>query len=241
MSTDKLTGNFTYSSLKQTIKNKGIVGQNLSEALKKIAAANGIDDITKIDGSQKITVGESIFEKYASQNQDLSTSDNSDILKSYSASFLDAFNTNKVLSTDLNSLPEIFNDDDYDVMDYDDYYDFQNNLNPSSGEEVSSENKADKANSEDKGLDFEAFSEKYGNIFSDSSNLNSDTQLKQIFNAFDKNSNSYLDNSELKKMNLHGFSTTKEDKQENIPDKEGEGQMMPDMETDMSGDSFNPQ
>lgn len=245
MSTDKLTGNFNYYSLRQAVKKHGVKESDLNSALKKIADANNIDDITKLDGSEKISVSTSVFAQFINigiTNPFINKPE--ETLEIYSSAHSDLLNPNKVISTNINDLSEVFNDDEYEVVDYDDFYSFNSGDEAQNKDEV--ESKEDNANSQQKGMDFDTFKENYDNIFSSgvAENIkNDDSELKNIFNIFDKNSDSYLDSNELLEASMTSTQNAKSEFEiKNEPNSEGDEKVdLGNMETDMSGDSFNPQ
>ncbi len=233
--TSEMSGKFDYSGLRSALKDNGVKTQFLNSAIRRVAKENGIDTPEQIDKSQQIKVSKSIFEIYADKPAEETLAPYTEI--------------DGIIESDKpEKLPEIFNDDDYEVAEYDDYYNFQTPTiaatNPIEHKEPSKA-KNDKNSS----LNFEQFKDKYGSTFSDNSTGNTDNQdefLKQIFNLADVNSNQLLDKSELSgafyaAQMLKGQGNNFEFRPKE-PTEEDLDPFNSDMiQTEMSGDSFNPQ
>lgn len=235
MSTERLTGNFSYYTLKQAVKKKGVKDADLSAALSRIANANNIDDIKNLDGSEKISINTSVFEQYISNNAANPVNQEEPLA---------AYNKNSSLlnpDTDINTLPGIYNDDDYDVVDYDEFYGFES-------EDVDEDiDNADNAEEENKPkdnikLDFDDFKDNFEDLFEKEikTSKNKDKALENIFNKFDKNSDSYLDGKELEGAKLLNPYLKNQNSQD-MSSIEGEDGISLTMQMDMSGNSFDPQ
>lgn len=120
-----LTGKFNYSSLIRTLKDHGV--QNAVSAAKKVGRDNDIDNIKEIDNSQEITIAQSIFDNaYTVDATNPFDVQNQTAMFPFDSSYAEKLNAGKIM-TDGDSvmkLPEIYNDDEYEVADYDDYYAF---------------------------------------------------------------------------------------------------------------------
>ena len=248
MSAERLSGNFSYYTLKQAVRKEGVKEADLNAALKKIAAANNIDDITKLDGSEKISFNTSVFGQYITAENTNQTNpiQSEETLEIYSSTNADLLNPNKVFKTNINDLPEVYNDDEYDVVDYDDFYGFDaNNVTPEGqnppleGQNPpppppEGQNAATNPNNQqqdDIKLDFDGFKNQYGNLFENQN-------LENIFNTFDKNSDSYLDGRELEGAQLMPPRSQENDSLNTIPAEEDTMQL--DLSgSDMSNDSFS--
>ena len=114
--TADLSGKFDYNSLVMMLRNKGVANKDLASATRKIGADNNIDDIKELDKSKDITIDSSIFNNINETNatNPFSEKSESELLKSY------GINPEEKLT----NLPEIYNDSEYEIADYDDYYGF---------------------------------------------------------------------------------------------------------------------
>ena len=247
MSAERLSGNFSYYTLKQAVKKEGVKEADLSAALKKIAAANNIDDITQLDGSEKISFSTSVFSKYITAENTNQTNpiQNEETLKIYSTANADLLNPNKILSTNINSLPAIYNDDEYDVVDYDEFYGFdannaapegqnpplegQNPPPPPQGENAATN--PDNEQQDNIKLDFDGFKNQFGSLFENQ-------DLENVFNTFDRNSDSYLDGRELEGANLLP-PKNQENEFINAQPAEEDTMQLDLSGSDMSNDSFS--
>ena len=248
MSAERLSGNFSYYTLKQAVRKEGVKEADLNAALKKIAAANNIDDITQLDGSEKISFSTSVFSKYITTENTNQTNpiQNEETLEIYSSANADLLNPNKVFKTNINDLPEVYNDDEYDVVDYDEFYGFNANNTAPEGQNPPLEgqnppppppegqNAAANSNGEQQDnikLDFDGFKNQFGNLFENQN-------LENVVNTFDRNSDSYLDGRELEGANL----LPPKDQENNITNSQPteEDTMKLDLSgSDMSNDSFS--
>lgn len=111
---------FTYDSLRNALKQKGIQDSKLMSALSQIADKNDVDNIRDLDGEQNINVDASIFKTFAPLNVNSQQDKDENLLKSYDEVFANIQDDN------VDKLPPVFDADDYDVVDYDDYYAFAN-------------------------------------------------------------------------------------------------------------------
>lgn len=130
--TDAISGRFDYNSLKSTLRQKGVKATNMYAALKQVAVDNHIDDIKNLDDKKEIKISESIFNKGQTDNSSninpieaignlfFSNPDNQ-------TSFL--VGAKQINFDDTDKLPEVYNDDDYEVVDYDEFYNFGDNNN----------------------------------------------------------------------------------------------------------------
>lgn len=120
-----LTGKFNYSSLIRTLKDNGI--QNATITARKVGRDNDIDNIKEIDGSQEITIAQSIFNNaFTVDSTNPFEVQNQSAIFPFDNSYAEKLNAGKIM-TDGDSvigLPEIYNDDEYEVADYEDYYAF---------------------------------------------------------------------------------------------------------------------
>lgn len=232
MSTEGLFGNFTFNSLRSILKEKGIKEKDMSSALNKIAEKNNVDDVLNLNGAKKIEIDESIFNIFnftPSVENPYSVNNNNEVLKFLDKDFEEAM-FSPLQDGERFTLPEVYNDDDYEVVDYDDFYSFKD-----------TDKETDNKEQEEEKLDFSAFKEKYeeANKNKAATNIN-DKKLKEMFDKIDKNSDSYLDKDELKDAKM-SFLTQKKDN-ENTNPLEGEDLLGAyTMESDMSGNAFNPQ
>lgn len=120
-----LTGKFNYSSLIRTLKDNGV--QNATIAAKRVGRDNDIDNIKELDKNQEITIAQSIFDNaYTVDATNPFEVQNQTVMFPFDSSYNEKLNAGKIM-TDGDSvmkLPEIYNDDEYEVADYDDYYTF---------------------------------------------------------------------------------------------------------------------
>lgn len=234
MSTDNLSGTFTYDGLRAALKQKGIQNNNMNSALRQIADKNNLDNIRDLDGKQQVNVDASIFNKFASPVEKVDTKKDEDILKSYD------IDTTNIGDDGFAKLPEVFDADEYEVVDYDDYYGFA---------EENKENATDPINRKNNNADdtskmsYDQFKNEFQLPSGSKVNMNNDeVSIQQLFNSFDKNSDSYLDKTEQNAAKK-AFQGPKQDKMSIDPFKSEEdpfaGSLQ--MEMNMSGDSFNPQ
>ncbi len=233
MSTEGLFGNFTFTTLRNVLKEKGVQDKDMSAALNEIAEKNNIDDIRNLDGNERIKIDGSIFNFTQGVDNPYASNDN-DVLKSVDKDFEEAmFSPGK--NGENITLPEIYNDDDYEVVDYDDYYSF-GGADTETDTDNSNNNKDDK-----KRLNFNDFKERYEEANKDEAGTTINyKKLKEMFDKIDKNSDSYLDKKEIKDAKV-SFLTQKKDKEDTNP-MEGEDLLGANMmEMDMSGNAFNPQ
>ncbi len=241
-----LTGNFDYRSLINTLRDNGV--QNTTSAAKKVGRDNDIDNIKDIDGSDEITIAQSIFNNAIQPQGDGSDTQvqgvSNELLLAYTGENAENIAAGKMMGDgdSVMSLPEIYNDDDYDVVDYDEFYGFTSEESTET-EEVSAEGE-NSEESENSGLDFEAFKAQYGGQFATDTITDTAAQeeaLKQIFGLIDTDSNDYIDNQELAAM----YYTAPVNEQKDYgatEDREGEDLLGGGlMEMDMQNDSFNPQ
>lgn len=222
-----LSGKFDFSSLKNTLKQEGVKTSQMNSALNRIAFENNVDNIEELDKSQEIQISQSIFESYAIGQAASALQPNKDeLLMPYLA------NSSAIVENDdTNNLPEIYNDDDYEVVDYDDFYSF------------SSENDKKEAKSDSNKIDFGTFKDKYANSFATQTPLNSDFALQQLFQKADINSDELLDKNELMSA-LYNPVFNQQKYTEGADNIQTEGQdpfSLGMMDMDMSNDSFNPQ
>ena len=209
MPAENLTGNFNYASLKDAIQKRGVGGANLDAALTKIAGQNNIDDITKLNGSKNITVEGSVFDQYASVVNPAAQITNpfeinkpSDDNKTSQDTSITSLFGNKYKNEE--DLPEIFNEDDYDVVDYDDYYNFGGTQGGQNQEQSVAQQDSTRS------MNFEEFKEAhmngtYGNPnfdnatspFEQASDSDKDATLYNVFSQYDSDNNGILDNNEL--------------------------------------------
>jgi len=117
---NNFSGKFTYDGLRNALKQRGIQDSKLMSALSQIADKNDIDNIRDLDGEQNINVDSSIFNNFAPLNVNSQQDKDANLLRSYDAVFANIQDDN------VDKLPPVFNADDYDVVDYDDYYAFAN-------------------------------------------------------------------------------------------------------------------
>ena len=251
-----LTGKFNYTSLIQTLQDNGV--NNTTSAARKVGNDNDIDNIKDIDGTEEITIAQSIFngafqtEEVNGYNSSVQAAQDESLLP-YTGSDADALAMGKVMSDGggVMELPEIYNDDDYDVVDYDEFYGFEDeDITQTSytdeTEETTDETTSDEEEAADEGLDFEAFKAQYGSTFvtdTISNQTSSDEILANIFNAFDQDSNDYIDDAELA-SGLYAFQQgqKKDTDTFDVIQNDGEDLIGDDMmNMDMQNDSFNPQ
>ncbi len=123
-----LTGKFNYSSLIRTLKDNGV--QAVTLAAKRVGRDNDIENIKELDKSQEITIAQSIFNNaYTIDATNPFEAQNTDAAFPLDNSYLEKLNAGKIMSDgdSVMKLPEIYNDDEYEVADYDDYYTFGQN------------------------------------------------------------------------------------------------------------------
>ncbi len=221
--TSDLTGKFDYSNLKQTLKENGVKTFDIAAALKQIAKENNIDlsELQNLDGTKDVSVDSSIFAQYAPslQGADEAEADEATLLP-YTAKALD----------DTDEAPEIYNDDDYEVADYDDFYNFE-------GTAPKEETK--------EGLDFKGFKTQYQDSFVATNTIadegKKEEALKNFFAKLDTNSDELLQQSELSGSyfaSLFGHQKYTDTEINSSDEEDFLGNGMMDM--DMSNDSFNP-
>ncbi len=120
-----LTGKFNYSSLIRTLKDNGV--QNATVAAKRVGRDNDIDNIKEIDGSEEIKIAQSIFDN--AQTVEATNPfelQNQAAIFPFDNAYTEKLNAGKIMSDgdSVMQLPEIYNDDEYEVADYEDYYNF---------------------------------------------------------------------------------------------------------------------
>ncbi len=139
MATNNVPGNVNKISFSNRVKNEdalvsllkrlGIRQSDMAPAIKEILSYNNINDAKNID-NDRLNIQQSVFTKYASDNP-------FEVHETfYKDETLLPYNTE--IKDDTQKLPEIFNDDDYDVVDYDDYYSFGSNAENTNGVQDSS-------------------------------------------------------------------------------------------------------
>lgn len=267
MATDALSGNYDYSSLVRELKNEGVTAANLTGALNQIADDNNISDIKNIDGSEEITINSSVFDQYASETNSTVPmavpTGTDEVLSAYMIDYeLEDGSTNV-------QLPPIYSDDDYEVVDYEDYYNFGSgdegelpdpSIDPDSyAQQYADENgitleeakeylaslygdPENNAENSDIQIDFETFKKDYASQFVTNTLLNDDDYLENIFNTFDADSNEYLDAQELSAAYYSAAAAQQKDVNTSTDvSTGGEDLLEGAMDMDMSGDSFNPQ
>ena len=236
MSAEGLSSHFgSFAAFRNALKNHGIEDRYMNPAIEKIASQNNlsVDELKEIDGSEKIDIAGSIFQTYATAPVQAAQNDNDkDVLKSF-------FEVND----DNVKAPEVFNMDEYEVADYDDYYNF-GAANQQTQQQ--SEQKQESPLSEDTKIDFETFKNDYsqGLVPNGASDDKKEDILKGAFAKFDTNSDSFLDKSELDaaRMMTSPFGQEKELGKTNTVPQEGEDLLGANMmQMNMSGESFNPQ
>lgn len=253
--TADMSGKFDYIGLRRTLKEKGVGAKDLSSALKQVGRDNDIDNIRELDKSEEITIAQSIFnDALSTQSTNLYASDgisavSSEVMFPYIKKD-EALKSRRIIGDgdSVMDLPEIYNDDEYDVVEYDEFYGFNDNNETNQAEEApeGAEENDGTTQQDENGLSFEAFKEQYGeniaatNVFASESEKNE--ALKKIFNMFDTNSNEFLEQSELTGAFYNSTVNQNKDIENDTVPTEGDellGNGMMDM--DMSNDSFNPQ
>lgn len=235
MSTDNLSGTFTYDGLRAALKQKGIQNNNMNSALKQIADKNDLDNIKDLDGKQQVNVDASIFNKFASPVKDVDVKKDEDILKSYD------IDVASIGDDGFAKLPKVFDADEYEVVDYDDYYGFAGENNENATDPIGKKNDSTDGSSK---MSYDQFKNEFQLPSGSKVNINNDeASIKNLFNTFDTNSDSYLDKTEQAAAKMAFQGPKKQDGTNTDPFKSEEdpfaGSLQ--MEMDMSGDSFNPQ
>jgi len=144
--TDAISGKFDYASLKRTLKKEGVQGKDMQSALRQVAADNHIDNIKDLDKTKEITIDKSVF----SSNESATDPFNIGQIQPFGNLF--SFNKDAEIQPavmniaikgdyDVKNMPEVFNADDYEVVDYDDFYTFGAASNDENDEEASKDGK----------------------------------------------------------------------------------------------------
>lgn len=227
-----LSGSYDYNALLRTLKDNGVKSKDLMSAAKKVGADNDIDNIKDLDGTKEITISESIFKTVDSANatNPFENKENSEVLKSYAASS----------QTDIKNLPEVFNEDEYDVADYEEFYNFgsQETTNDNAQEQNNGSNENAKANSQDLA---EAISQNIQNATIANQMIQNQAFMEQFGQALGMDTNGMFDQSML---NSALFASMLNQKEQEIETSNSEEDSLSNgvmMEMDMQNDSFNPQ
>ncbi len=244
--TAELSGKYSYNDLKFELRHYGIKNSDLSSALKKVASDNNIDDIKSLNGDTEITISKSIFEEAQNNIGAISPfeTDQNDVLLPFSAQ--------NIITKFQTEMPEIYNDDDYEVVDYEDFYNFQNTQNTENksqehknNETENKNDKNDKNEKNEKKIDYEEFQADYSKQFgiNNFSTAQKEDALKKVFSGLDTNSDNFLSQSELSGAYYSSmFNQNKDDENKNLVPDEKDVLMGQDMMSmDMQSDSFNPQ
>lgn len=242
-----LSGKFDYSALRRELKDGGVKNMYMNSALRKVAADNDIDNIKSIDGSEEIKIAQSIFNNALLAQGINSSVDmaNNEALLPYTNQDIEGIAAGKIMGDGDNvmDLPEIYNDEDYEVVDYDDFYGFPTE---ETSEESETKDSNDKNNKQEDELDFDAFKDKYANSFQTGTIANEAAQneaLKKIFGMLDVDSSDTLSKTELS----GAYYSSMFNQERNLNDinsmpQEGQDPLGGDMmNMDMQNDSFNPQ
>lgn len=241
-----LTGKFNYSSLIRTLKDNGV--QNATLAAKKVGRDNDIENIKELDKNQEITIAQSIFDNaYTVDATNPFEVQNQTSMFPFDSSYSEKLNAGKIM-TDGDSvmkLPEIYNDDEYEVADYDDYYAFGQSYENAGLDESSQYLKLISAE------DLENFRLLPYTIGDDSEysfrplpyipDGQQDKYKELLTNEQNKNANDYVDDAEFA-YSLYStpIAKKKETEPSDVVTSENEDMIKDDMmDMDMQNDSFN--
>lgn len=242
-----LTGKFNYSSLIRTLKDNGV--QNATVAAKRVGRDNDIDNIKEIDGSEEIKIAQSIFDN--AQTVEATNPfelQNQAAIFPFDNAYTEKLNAGKIMSDgdSVMQLPEIYNDDEYEVADYEDYYNFgdvaQNPI--TEGDVPESFHPADEIDDvkiknmpyvpgEDDNVTVRELPGTFGQ--------ENDVKLRLLNSDYNKDTNDYKNDAELASGLYSAPITQKKDAEStDAAQSENEDVIKDDMmDMDMQNDSFN--
>lgn len=240
-----LTGKFNYSSLIRTLKDNGV--QNATIAAKRVGRDNDIDNIKELDKNQEITIAQSIFDNaYTVDATNPFEVQNQTAMFPFDSSYNEKLNAGKIM-TDGDSvmkLPEIYNDDEYEVADYDDYYTFGQTAEIQNATAPASFHPADEVNEvKIKNLPYimGEEGEVTVNELPATPEQQEEVSLNLLGSEYNKDANDYKNDAELA-SGLYSTPITqrKDTESTDVPVPENEDAIKDDMmDMDMQNDSFS--
>lgn len=240
-----LTGKFNYSSLIRTLKDNGV--QNATLAAKRVGRDNDIENIKELDKNQEITIVQSIFDNaYTVDATNPFEVQNQTSMFPFDSSYSEKLNAGKIM-TDGDSvmqLPEIYNDDEYEVADYDDYYTFGQTAEIQNATAPASFHPADEVNDvKIKNLPYIMGEEGEVTIneFPVIPEQQGEVSLNLLDSEYNKDANDYKNDAELASGLYSAPITQRKDTEStDVPVPENEDMIKDDMmDMDMQNDSFN--
>ena len=240
-----LTGKFNYSSLIRTLKDNGV--QNATIAAKRVGRDNDIDNIKELDKNQEITIAQSIFDNaYTVDATNPFEVQNQTAMFPFDSSYNEKLNAGKIM-TDGDSvmkLPEIYNDDEYEVADYDDYYTFGQTAEIQNATAPASFHPADEVNDvKIKNLPYimGEEGEVTVNEFPATPEQQEEVSLNLLGSEYNKDANDYKNDAELASgLYSAPIAQRKDTESTDVPVPENEDAIKDDMmDMDMQNDSFS--
>lgn len=240
-----LTGKFNYSSLIRTLKDNGVQAATL--AAKRVGRDNDIENIKELDKNQEITIAQSIFDNaYTVDATNPFEVQNQTAMFPFDSSYNEKLNAGKIM-TDGDSvmkLPEIYNDDEYEVADYDDYYTFGQTAEIQNATAPASFHPADEVNDvKIKNLPYimGEEGEVTVNELPATPEQQEEVSLNLLGSEYNKDANDYKNDAELASGLYSAPITQRKDAEStDVPVPENEDAIKDDMmDMDMQNDSFS--
>lgn len=240
-----LTGKFNYSSLIRTLKDNGV--QNATIAAKRVGRDNDIDNIKELDKNQEITIAQSIFDNaYTVDATNPFEVQNQTAMFPFDSSYNEKLNAGKIMADgdSVMKLPEIYNDDEYEVADYDDYYTFGQTAEIQNATAPASFHPADEVNDvKIKNLPYimGEEGEVTVNELPATPEQQEEVSLNLLGSEYNKDANDYKNDAELA-SGLYSTPITqrKDTESTDVPVPENEDAIKDDMmDMDMQNDSFS--